>query len=59
MRERKRLSPRGKTLTLRFRINGAETFSFFVIFADTPAAYFDPPFTNFSNFTRDYKEVHK
>ena len=34
-----------------------------MIFAGPPpppsAAYFDPLFINFSNFTRDYKEVHK
>ena len=32
---------------------------FFRDFCRPPAAYFDPPFINFSNFTRDYKEVHK
>ena len=32
---------------------------FFVIFGDLPAAYFDPPFINFSNFSKGYKEVHK
>ena len=50
--------------TLRFKINRAETFnSFCVIFADLPrspcAAYFDLPFINLLNFTKDYKEVHK
>ena len=31
---------------------------FFVIFADTHNLT-PPPFINFSNFMRDYKEVHK
>ena len=30
-----------------------------MIFADSLAAYFDPPFINFSNFMIDYKEVHR
>ena len=45
--------------TLRFKINGGERLFFFVIFGDPPAAYFDPPFINFSNFSRFYTEVHK
>ena len=33
---------------------------FFRDFCRPPAAYFDPlPFINFSNFMRDYKEVHE
>ena len=48
--------------TLRFKINGGGGGGvyLFVILADpSPAAYFDPPFINFLNFMRDYKEVHK
>ena len=47
---------------LRFKKNwggGQWRRLFFVIFGDPPAAYFDPPFINFLNFSRDYTEVHK
>ena len=46
--------------TLRFKINGGGTFIFFVIFGDSPLQLIlTVPFVNFSNFTREYKEVHK
>ena len=32
---------------------------FFCDFWRRPAAYFDPPFINFLNLSRDYTEVHK
>ena len=36
-----------------------KTFIFFVIFGDPPQLILTPPpFINFSNFTREYKEVH-
>ena len=38
--------------TVRFKLNGSAYF--FVTFADPLG-----PFINFSNFTRDYKEVYK
>ena len=45
------------SLYLWFKINGGGWNVYFVvIFTDPPAAYFDPPFINFSNFRRDYKK---
>ena len=44
--------------TLRFKINGRDIY-FFVIFGDSPQLILTPPFINFSNFLRDYTEVHK
>ena len=36
------------------------TFNFFVSFGDPPPQLIlTPPFINFSNFSRDYTEVHK
>ena len=44
--------------TLRLKINGGDVY-FFVIFGDPPQLILTPPFINFSNFSRDYTEVHK
>ena len=46
--------------TLRFKISGGGggTFIFFVIFGDPPQLILTPPFINFLNFMREYKEVH-
>ena len=46
--------------TLRFKINGGGGHViFFVIFGDPSQLILTSPFINFSNFSRNYTEVHK